>query len=544
MPIFEGTNFPNPEEFAKDYVDRLRKIKPLDTLENNPIMGADPRGLPEMEDTLGKLKEAYDERGPKAQLDPDVSKLRETIDKAFLNRQNYLQELSGGAVKPFSQRLKEFGDKYGVDIKNLNVKNFGGLMHETLSHDLGYSMGFSPDYTRKFIRGYEIDKSPVSPINEAFAGDVDRFLNFGTKSDLRGALVGQETNLPRFYESQGEFAAGQKLFGRPLTGSELEQEDLFEQFKKFQDTSKASDPFFQMRQRLNTGDPTQGDARVLLDLKEADRILDAKFYKPLSKRFENLAKVQAPPPVSGDYLPGYGGSSLLHGGYLGKEGARLRGIDPRITGRNQLLNLGQNLEFYALDPRIKAYGGGNQQLFGLDPVGAPLQTAFRILRKNPTGAATGAALSATNPEVVKAVEKNDFGTAGTIVARDAMIGAGTDALLKQAALRVPAAATFLNNPLVRFAGPVGVGYSALSQGTKGSLTDILTKKAAENPVSYLPSVQPNPATDLGARASRAVRNEAEYFTGALKKGKVPYTNLRFNPTQFLKLFKQGMGRFF
>ena len=60
------------------------------------------------------------------------------------------------------------------------------------------------------------------------------------------------------------------------------------------------------------------------------------------------------------------------------------------------------------------------------------------------------------------------------------------------------------------------------QGPPGSLTDVVTRKAAQNPVSWLPSVKANPKTDIGARTSRAISNEAQYAFSQLLKGRLPY----------------------
>lgn len=55
-----------------------------------------------------------------------------------------------------------------------------------------------------------------------------------------------------------------------------------------------------------------------------------------------------------------------------------------------------------------------------------------------------------------------------------------------------------------------------------SLTDVVTQKAAANPISFLPSVQANPKTDIGARSSRAIMNESKYILNNLLKGSIPY----------------------
>jgi len=77
-------------------------------------------------------------------------------------------------------------------------------------------------------------------------------------------------------------------------------------------------------------------------------------------------------------------------------------------------------------------------------------------------------------------------------------------------------------PAARIAAPAAAGSALFMQGKPGSVTDVITRKAAANPVPWLPSVKPNPKTDLGARAGRALTNEASYAFGQLLKGKIPY----------------------
>ena len=528
----EGTKFDNPSDFVKGWVQRLRDQEPLDTLRDNPIMGADKRELSQIEDSLGKLKEQYEQQGPAASLDPGVNKTREELGDAFLRRQNYLQDLSGGAVKPLSERLKEFANRSGADIKNLNVQDFGGLLHETISHDLPYQTGFAPDYTDKQIRGYKIPSSSISPLNEAVASELDASRHYKTKVNARNAFIDpRNERLENFYRSQGQYAASMSDVNRPsYTNQELETNPKFsENLRTFQDESVRSNPFYEIRNRLLRGEGTADDARVQLDLEEANKLFDWKFTQPLNKRWENLSEVQAPSSISRDFLPSWVNDKSLLYGYAGKEGLQDRGIDPKVTGFNRTLNLGQNLNQYVNKADISRFGGGNQMLFGIDPLTAPAGVALRALKNNPRGAATGLAVSALNPEVAKAVEKDDYKTAGTTVARDVALGTATEAGLKAIApavtSRLPAVTAALT-PVVRFANPGLTGAALIGEGRTGSLTDVLTKKAANNPVSWLPSVKPNPKTDLGARASRAISNEKDYIWNTLSRGRIPYFNYK------------------
>ena len=67
------------------------------------------------------------------------------------------------------------------------------------------------------------------------------------------------------------------------------------------------------------------------------------------------------------------------------------------------------------------------------------------------------------------------------------------------------------------------GGALFMQGQPNSLTDVVAEKAAKNPISWLPSVKPNPKTDLGARASKAILNEATYAFQQLMQSRIPYT---------------------
>jgi hypothetical protein len=157
----------------------------------------------------------------------------------------------------------------------------------------------------------------------------------------------------------------------------------------------------------------------------------------------------------------------------------------------------------------------NNYLFSQDPISAGLKEVGRNVR----GAALGAAASALNPEVAKAVEKNDYRAAGQTVLRDVATGAavegGIGALSTVAPRFAGAASTTLNT-----VAPFIVGYGLFKQGQPGSLTDVLTQKAAENPVSWMPSVKPNPQTDVGAQLSRSIPETVRTAVGSRQAAEV------------------------
>jgi hypothetical protein len=166
-----------------------------------------------------------------------------------------------------------------------------------------------------------------------------------------------------------------------------------------------------------------------------------------------------------------------------------------------------------------------RQLYGVDPLSASFVGGKDLVSKNRTGAVFGAALSALNPDVAGAIENNQYKKAARTVAKDVALGALTEGAMKAAAPVVqqvaPRAATALT-PALRLAGPVGTGVALFSQGRPGSLTDVLTRKATQYPIPFTPRVQADPATDVGARASRWLSNEGNYILNQLRKKRLPY----------------------
>lgn len=162
-----------------------------------------------------------------------------------------------------------------------------------------------------------------------------------------------------------------------------------------------------------------------------------------------------------------------------------------------------------------------RQIYGINPVTAAAEGGLNLVKENVPGSLFGAALSTLNPNVAQAVEKNDYKTASETIAKDVVLGASTEAGLKLAGKYVPAIARAVA-PIARITTPIATGAALFAQGQPGSLTDVITRKAAASPVSWLPSVKPNPQTDIGARAGRAITNESQYIFNRLMQGKLPY----------------------
>jgi hypothetical protein len=164
-----------------------------------------------------------------------------------------------------------------------------------------------------------------------------------------------------------------------------------------------------------------------------------------------------------------------------------------------------------------------RQIYGVDPLGSAVVGAKDLLKNNMGGASTGLALSALNPDVAKQVEENNYRQAATTVAKDVSLGALTEAGIKKTIPLAGKYAPAISNVASRVVAPIATGATLFAEGRPGSLTDVITRKAAQKPIPWLPSIKPDPKTDLGARASRAIGNEGKYIWQQLLGGRIPYT---------------------
>jgi len=354
--------FNRPIQFVNDYIERLRSAEPLDDLSENPIMQADDRYVKEIQGSLENLKSAYD-KTPAAALNTDKN---QELTDLFLERQKYLKDLGGEEVQTFSNRLKNWEKETGLSFDKLNIQDFGGIQHETVSHHLPYLTGFSPDIEEKNIEQFKLKASPASPLNEVFAGGIDSAVRFGKEIDLK-SILGDKESLEKFYKSQGAYAA-------EMSGKEG-------QLNEFERASMASNPFNETnivtpRGSINYNELSNTDAELALRLNTANKFLDQKFIQPLIRRYENLGAVQAPFEISRDFLPSYSTeySPSLLPGYGGEAFRGDRGLSVEETNYNRLLNLAQSLRQYST---LKS-GGAGELLFGLDPASAAVQGAFQM----------------------------------------------------------------------------------------------------------------------------------------------------------------------
>ena len=287
---------------------------------------------------------------------------------------------------------------------------------------------------------------------------------------------------------EGPLYRGTKLETSPSVGEIIESP----RFRSFSPDINIAGPF------VNEGPPLD------FSLNEED------FKKQLEQSNKNqkvLFQVQADSPGDYNYLitPGAGEPEVLS-----RPGAKYI-VKAKETFPFAQRGMTGNIDFIKL-----------QQIYGIDPLASSVQGGINLAKENAPGAAAGLALSALNPDVAKALQDNNYQNAALSIGRDAALGAVTEAGIKLAGKYTPALAKSIA-PVAGVAAPIVTGSSLFMQGKPGSLTDVLTKKAAANPVSWLPTVKANPKTDIGARSSRAISNEARYALSELLRGRLPYT---------------------
>lgn len=287
---------------------------------------------------------------------------------------------------------------------------------------------------------------------------------------------------------EGPLYRGTKLETSPSVGEIIESP----RFRSFSPDINIAGPF------VNEGPPLD------FSLSEED------FKKQLEQSNKNqkvLFQVQPDSPGDYNYLitPGAGEPEVLS-----RPGAKYI-VEAKETFPFAQRGMTGNIDFIKL-----------QQIYGIDPLTSSVQGGINLVKENAPGAAAGLALSALNPDVAKALKDNNYQNAALSIGRDVGLGAATEAVIKLAGKYTPALTRTIA-PFAAVAAPIVTGSSLFMQGKPGSLTDVLTKKAAANPVSWLPAVKANPKTDIGARASRAISNEARYALSELLRGRLPYT---------------------
>jgi hypothetical protein len=239
----------------------------------------------------------------------------------------------------------------------------------------------------------------------------------------------------------------------------------------------------------------------------------SSFRNTDPEKIKTLFQIQQEPSDKFNYLitPGAGEPEVLSrpsAKYLVEDKLKLPFNQREMRGNVQLVKL--------------------RQLYGLDPVGAAVLGGTTLIKENPTGKTLGVAASLLDPDLPKAIKKDDYTKATKIVARDVLGGAAIEGVAKTG---LPIAGRYLPQltPVIQTGGavlsrvsPALTGAAIFTQGQDGSLSDIVTQKAAENQIPFLPSNNPNPETDIGARSGKAIMNESKYIFNNLLKGRIPY----------------------
>jgi hypothetical protein len=450
----------NVQNFAEEYADRLRSIGEY-TPTNLFLPTAEAQNVGTQFRTL-------------------INNSDFATEQAFVNRylNDYLPrvtQLAEDANLPnIRTELDDFVAKTGLPDPRLKNPYFNleSAKHEIVSHMRPYNAGFSPDYRN--LEG--LDANPVSPFNERFATQLDGFI-------ADNYTQGRETGMFTPRSVQGMFA--KSGFENAL------QESLQEQAIKGGLSPEEAASSTQDFMRKNF--PKRGDTVSESVSTEIADQLNKKYLPNARYNFGSTGKLFYP---TGGVVDPY--------------------TDNRVSFQNILLG-SRNPEVSTAALSLTNPGVG---YMSMDPVTASVGAIKNVVKQNPVGTSLGVATSLLDPDLPKAVEEDDYLKAGEVVARDVLGGAATEQALKVAGKYIPQLAPVV--PILGKVAPVVTGASLFSQGKEGSLTDVITTKAAENQIPFLPSNAPNPETDLGARSARAIANEGKYIFNSLLKGKLPY----------------------
>lgn len=487
-----GTYLDNPQALVNEFLGRLREAEPINTLENSPLMGADARNVAEMGDIFKRLKDKYEQEGAKASL--TEKPLREDLDRLFRERQDYLQSLDPGEIQPFRQRLADWTKASGLDIGNLNVQDFGGVQHETISHLLPWQKGYSFETGPKVIEGYTVPPSPASPLNEFLATEIDRTLLSGKPVDFRKSIFSRSgaQRLDNFYRSLGQYAAAMSSKGKAsFSSKELEDpvtgQELGDRLTRYQEAAAASNPFAIRQGPEGTFASSielpshLGDVGLQLD--EASKLFNWKFVNPLRQRFENLGRVQAPYEVSRDFLPswavGMSQNPSLLSGLGGRRFREARDLPTEETNYNRLANYGQNLRHYlsGIPGSSSKYGGAANLFFASDPLSmaaAATPEVLRNVKRAPASLLPGVADLIPSPEAVRTGYRQGPVAMGKQMAQEFVQSLPTAA----------AAAGVLSTPLAAPLAP-GIGVGLVGTAGARALNEVVRQETGEGIVPKL-----------------------------------------------------------
>jgi hypothetical protein len=421
--------------------------------------------------------------------------------KSFANRylNDYfprVQQLAKDANLPnISEELNEFFLKTGLpDERNDGFSyNLDEAQHEITSHLRPYKSGFMPDYRTldPQIGGLTVRPNPVTPFNERFATNIDGFIKDKNKGNLavRG-FTGQGVKSHLLRSSGFENMLVSDLLNKADL-SNLNSTEAIEGIRNFVSENYGPGPSMAGPQEINVNDSVANEI--------ADQ-LNKKYLPQARYNYQSMGELMYPT----------GAFSTPHN--------RRQGFQHALRGSKVP-------ELRSFGDQISKPGIG---YMSADPFTATLSGAKKLIKENPKGTNLGVAASLLDPGLPQAIKENDYLKAGEVVGRDILGGAFIEQTAKRvlplAGKHLPQLAPVLQGgaSILSKASPVLTGAALFTQGTPGSLTDVVTQKAAANPISFLPSAQANPKTDIGARSGRAIMNESKYILNNLLKGRIPY----------------------
>ena len=407
-----------------------------------------------------------------------VEKTAQQFKDAFIaNRQN-LQKKFGTDVTPVNELLDRFdAASPGASVILRNNGGAESFRHEIYSHLHPWEANLSPDYRGFQGNTLSYEKSPITPLNEGVAVWTDR--GMASPSPYKKMLPDDPSNIGNYFKD--------------FVSRVAENDDAY--------TSSADKADIWMRQYGAEKDVSEKLANI-------GELYREKYIQPATQRFKNLSLAQV--PTDSDMADQYGAATRNFQENL---------INAAEKANTQLKNYANLPEMFT-KPFIE-----RNLLFSQDPVTASIQGAGEMLRSAPRGIAGGAALSALSPDVAKSVEQGQYGKAATRVAQDIAAGAATDLGIQAAGQGLQRVAPQLASKVIpAFSGaasvavPAAVGAGLFMQGKQGSPLNTVVNKAAD----VVPGLRPNPKTDVGRMAGRALSNEAQYAWNQIMKGKLPW----------------------
>ena len=407
-----------------------------------------------------------------------VEKTAQQFKDAFIaNRQN-LQKKFGTDVTPVNELLDRFdAASPGASVILRNNGGAESFRHEIYSHLHPWEANLSPDYRGFQGNTLSYEKSPITPLNEGVAVWTDR--GMASPSPYKKMLPDDPSNIGNYFKD--------------FVSRVAENDDAY--------TSSADKADIWMRQYGAEKDVSEKLANI-------GELYREKYIQPATQRFKNLSLAQV--PTDSDMADQYNAAARNFQENL---------INAAEKANTQLKNYANLPEMFT-KPFIE-----RNLLFSQDPVTTGIQGAGEMLRSAPRGIAGGAALSALSPDVAKSVEQGQYGKAATRVAQDIAAGAATDLGIQAAGQGLQRVAPQLASKVIpAFSGaasvavPAAVGAGLFMQGKQGSPLNTVVNKAAD----VVPGLRPNPKTDVGRMAGRALSNEAQYAWNQIMKGKLPW----------------------